>query len=56
MGTRPRSRSNQEPTRLGVKFDFIWEVSLVEQELRNADASRIADAHDSRLGGHEITL
>jgi len=47
---------NNEPPGLSVKLDFLRQLRLVQQNFRDADATRIADAHDTSLGCHVITL
>jgi len=49
-------RANDEPTRLGLEFDFARQLGLFQQRSRNPDALRVPDSHDARFGGHVITL
>ena len=48
--------SDDEPARLGVQFDFVGQLCLVQEDLRDADATGVADANDAGLGHHVTTL
>ena len=50
------SRPNDEPTWLGLEFDFARQLGLFQQCSRNPDALRVPDSHDPRSGCHVITL
>ena len=54
-GARPPRRLDDKPSRLSVHFDLVWELCLIEEKLREADASRVADLHDAGLGAHVPT-
>lgn len=54
-GTRPPRRLDDKPSRLSVHFDLVWELCLIEEKLREADAPRVADLHDAALDGHVPT-
>jgi hypothetical protein len=38
-----------------VHIDRVWELCLIEEKLREADAPRVADLHDAALDGHVPT-
>jgi hypothetical protein len=47
---------DDEPARLGVQLDFVGQLSLVQKDFRDADATGVADANDTGLGRHVTTL
>ena len=55
-GARAPRRLDDEPSRLGVQFDLIGELGLIEEDLRDANAARVADLDDASLGWHVPTL
>ena len=55
-GARSPRRLNDKPSRLSVHFDLVGELRLIEEKLRDANAARIANLDDARLGRHVPTL
>ncbi len=51
----PDALDNQPP-QLGVQLDFVGQLRLIQKDFRDADATGVADANDTGLGGHVTTL
>ena len=55
-GARSSRRLNDEPPRLSMQFDLVGELRLIEEDLGDANAARVADLDDASLGWHVSTL
>src|SRR6266545_2124358 len=52
----PTRRAPLHPPWLGVQLNFVRQLRLVQQALRDADSPGDADANDAGLGRHVTTL
>ena len=50
--SRPSRRTHDDPAWLGVEFHFLRKLRLIQQRLRDPNATGIADANDARRSGH----
>jgi hypothetical protein len=53
---RPCRGTYDEATGLGLKLNLFRKTGFVEEWLGHADAPRVADADDTGLRGHVITV
>lgn len=52
----PARRLDDEAPWLSVQLDLIGQLRLIQENFRNANASRVANPDDTGLGRHVLTL
>jgi len=55
-GTRASGRTDDQPALLRLQFDFVWQLCLFQQHLRQADAFRVSDPDNPCSYDHVITV
>ena len=54
-GSRSSRRLDDKPPRLSMQFDLVGELRLIEEDLWDSNATRVADLDDASLGRHVPT-
>ena len=53
---RTSRRLDDKASGLGEQFDLVGQLRLIQENLWDADASRVADLDDAGLGRHVLTV